>query len=225
MGVTNVNDPRDIAAYTISEAARYVRIPAPTLRTWVVGSSDISRANRRIHSPPIIAPECDPTRLSFNNIVEAYVLRALRTKHGVSIGAARRAIDEAEHNLGVKRLLLCPELRTHAGELFLDTYSTLINLNRASQLGIRLVLQEYLKCIEVDEANRPARLFPSNRNEKIIVLDSRVAFGRPIIARRGISTSAIVARINAGETEEEIAGDYNLRTSEVEEAVVYEQAA
>jgi uncharacterized protein (DUF433 family) len=175
--------------------------------------------------PLIIAPECDPIRLSFNNIVEAYVLRALRTRHGVSISAARQAIDEAENNLGVKRLLLCPELRTNAGELFLDTYSTLINLNRASQLGIRLALQEYLKRIEVDEANKPARLFPSNRFENVIVLDPWVAFGRPIIARRGISTSAIVARINAGEDEIDIAEDYGLNVVEVEEAVVYEQAA
>ena len=220
-----MTDPREFAAYTVSEAARYVRIPAPTLRTWVVRSSDISRPNRCMQSPLIIAPERDPIRLSFNNIIEAYVLRALRTRHGVSISAARRAIDEAENNLGVKRLLLCPELRTNAGELFLDTYSTLIGLNRASQLGIRLVLQEYLERIEVDEANRPARLFPSNRTDKVIVLDPWVAFGRPIVARRGISTSAIVSRINAGETEEEIAQDYNLQIIEVEEAVVYEQAA
>ncbi len=220
-----MTDPREFAAYTVSEAARYVRIPAPTLRTWVVRSSDISRPNRCMQSPLIIAPERDPIRLSFNNIIEAYVLRALRTRHGVSISAARRAIDEAENNLGVKRLLLCPELRTNAGELFLDTYSTLISLNRASQLGIRLVLQEYLERIEVDEANRPARLFPSNRTDKVIVLDPWVAFGRPIVARRGISTSAIVSRINAGETEEEIAQDYNLQIIEVEEAVVYEQAA
>ena len=220
-----MNDPRDIAAYTIAEGARYVGIPAPTLRTWVVYSPGMSRPNRRIHLPLIIAPEHDPIRLSFNNIVEAYVLRALRTRHGVSISAARRAIDEAESNLGISRLLLCPELRTNAGELFLDTYSSLINLSRASQLGIKLVLHEYLERIEVDASNRPARLFPHNRNKKVIVLDPWVAFGRPIVARRGVSTSAIVARINAGESEEEIAQDYNLKMQEVEDAVVYEQAA
>lgn len=220
-----MNDPRDIAAYTIPEAARYLRIPGPTLRTWVVYPSEVSHSNRRMRLPLIVTPEYDPIRLSFNNIVEAYVLRALRTRHGVSISAARQAVDETEHNLGVNRLLLCPELRTNAGELFLDAYSTLINLNRASQIGIRLVLQQYLERIEVDEANRPARLFPSNKVEKVIVLDPWIAFGRPIVARRGISTSAIVARINAGEAEEDIANDYDLKVQEVEEAVVYEQAA
>lgn len=220
-----MNDPRDTAAYTITEAARYLRIPAATLRTWVVHTSEMSRLNRCSHLPLINAPEYDPIRISFNNVVEAYVLRALRTRHGVSIGAARQAIDEAEHNLGMNRLLLCPELRTNAGELFLDMYSTLINLSKASQLGIRLVLHQYLERIEVDEVNRPARLFPSSGTDKVIVLDPWVAFGRPIIARRGVSTSTIVARINAGESEEDIANDYDLEILEVEEAVVYEQAA
>ena len=42
---------------------------------------------------------------------------------------------------------------------------------------------------------------------------------------RGISTAAIVERVNAGETEEEIAKDYGLDYEEVKEALVYEQAA
>ena len=55
---------------------------------------------------------------------------------------------------------------------------------------------------------------------------TRVAFfGRPVISRRGISTAAIVERVNAGETEEEIAKDYGLDYEEVKEALVYEQAA
>ena len=28
---------RDLAAYTLAEAARYVRLPAATLRSWVLG--------------------------------------------------------------------------------------------------------------------------------------------------------------------------------------------
>ena len=56
-------------------------------------------------------------------------------------------------------------------------------------------------------------------------MDPRVAFGRPIIARRGISTAAIVDRVNAGESEEEIAEDYGLEAEEVKEALIYDQAA
>ena len=57
------------------------------------------------------------------------------------------------------------------------------------------------------------------------MIDPQVAFGRPFIARRGISTAAIVDRVNSGESYDEIAADYGLDPLEVEEALFYEQAA
>lgn len=210
-------DLRDIAAYTVAETARYLRIPTPTLRTWVAG---------RPSSPPLIAAsEDDPPRLSFHNVIEAYTLRALRTRHGVSIGKARAAIKYAERKQGITRLLLRPELRTAVGELFLKKYGELINLNRSGQLAIEKLLKDHLKQIRYDDLNLPIQLFPSATAFQIIVLDPRVAFGRPVISRRGISTAAIVDRADAGETVEEIAADYDLSTEEVEAAIVYDQAA
>ena len=41
--------------------------------------------------------------ISFNNLVEAHVLRALRTRDGVRMTAVRKAIDYAEKELGIKR--------------------------------------------------------------------------------------------------------------------------
>ncbi len=60
---------------------------------------------------------------------------------------------------------------------------------------------------------------------KPIVIDSAIAFGRPIIARKSVSTAVIVDRMDAGESVAEIAKDYDLTQQEVEEAVVYERAA
>lgn len=42
---------------------------------------------------------------------------------------------------------------------------------------------------------------------------------------KGVSTSAIVGRIDAGETVADIAADYDLGRSEVEQAILYERAA
>ena len=121
--------------------------------------------------------------------------------------------------------MLCPELRTSAGELFLEKYGELVNLNKAGQIAMKLMLQAHLKRIELDESNIPIRLYPADTGTNVIVMDPRVAFGRPIIARRGISTAAIVDRIDAGEDADEIAADYGLEPSEVYEALVYDQAA
>ena len=216
-------DPRNIAAYTVVEAARYVRIPSQTLRSWVAGQSYRRDSGRLDFDALITAPEYAPIRLSFNNIIEAYTLRALRTKHGVSIIAARQAMDVAERACHTRRLLLRPELRTGGGELFLEKYGELVNLTRAGQIAIRHILQDHLARIELDELHIPARLYPADNHT--IMMDACLAFGRPVIARRGISTAAIVERVNAGETEEEIAEDYGLDYTEVKEALVYEQAA
>ena len=210
-------DPRDDPAYTVVEAARYLRIPGQTLRTWVVGRSPFR--------PLIEAPADNPTRLSFNNVVEAYTLRALRTRHGVSIRDARHAIEFAGRKCRVERILLSGELRTAAGDLFLSKYGELINLNRSGQLAMARLLKDCLRRITYDELNLPIRLSVSKTDGDAIVMDPWMAFGRPVILGRGISTAVIVDRVDAGETIDDIARDYELTTEQVEAAIVYDQAA
>ena len=162
---------------------------------------------------------------AFLLIIEAYTLRALRTKHSVSIEKARQAMDVAADAYNTQRLFLCPELRTGAGELFLEKYGELIHLTKAGQRAMKHILDDHLTRIEFDDLRIPARLYPADPRTQVIVIDPRIAFGRPVISRRGISTAAIVDRINADESEEEIAKDYSLTLEEVKEALVYEQAA
>ncbi len=168
--------------------------------------------------------------LSFETLIEAHVLRALRTDHGVSVKDVRRAPKYAEEALGVERLLLRPELCTEGGEHFVDRYGAPINLSASSQLAIRKLLEQHLERVVWDEPQAPVRLYPflaseGTRPDRPIVIDPRGAFGRPIVVRRGISTRAIAERSDAGETVAELAADYDLRTEEIEEAVLYERAA
>jgi len=46
-----------------------------------------------------------------------------------------------------------------------------------------------------------------------------------VVLRKGISTSTIAERVDAGESVKEIAADYDLVRGEIEQAVVYERAA
>jgi uncharacterized protein (DUF433 family) len=157
-------------------------------------------------------------------------LRSLRTEHGVSVKALRKALAYAEKALGVDRLLLRPELRTEAGKIFIDRYGELIELSASGQLAMRRLLEAYLKRVEWDSSKFPVRLYPfvfaDEPNEQhSIVIDPRIAFGRPVLLRKGISTSAIADRIDAGETVEDLAADYDLDSSEIEQAALYERAA
>ena len=221
---------RDSAAYTLAEAARYVRLPVATLRSWVLGRQ-YPTADGRGDFPPLIRPASkQPPWLSFSNLIEAHVLRSLRTEHGVPVKALRDALKYAEKTLGIDRLLLRPELRTEAGKVFLDRYGELIELTASGQLAMRQVFDEHLKRIEWDTSGFPVRLYPfvslsASSDERPIVIDPRIAFGRPVLLRKGVSTSAIVERVDAGESVNDIAADYDLVRSEIEQAIVYERAA
>jgi uncharacterized protein (DUF433 family) len=74
------------------------------------------------------------------------------------------------------------------------------------------------------------RLYPfvspvGSGEERVIAIDPRIAFGRPMVLRSGVSTSTIAERIDAGETVEDIAADYELGVGDIERAALYERAA
>ena len=222
-------DPRDIPAYGFNEAARYLKIAPATLRSWVIGRPYPLRERTGFFEPLIQLPDSNENKLSFANLVEAHVLRSLRTEHSVSIQAVRRALQYAQNQFNIKRLLLSPELLAGAGELFLNKYSELISLSKSGQFVLRKVLESYLKRIEW-ENDLPIRLYPFLREEtaddaRPIVINPFISFGRPIIERKSVSTATIVDRFDAGETESELAADYDLEISEIETAIIYELAA
>jgi uncharacterized protein (DUF433 family) len=222
-------DRRERPAYTLAEAARYVKLPVATLRSWVVGRHYPTAAGRERFHPLIKPAQVKPPVLSFWNLVEAHVLRSLRTEHGVAIRELRSALTFAERTLGLRRLLLNKALRTQAGELFLERYGELIHLSASGQLMMRRVLEEHLRRVEWDDSAFPIRLYPFVTTTSVsidsIAIDPGIAFGRPVLRRTSISTAVIADRIDAGESVAALAGDYGLSEDEIEQAVLYERAA
>ena len=224
-------DSRDAPAYTLADAARYLRLPAATLRSWALGRRYPTADGGGGSFDPLIRPASQtPPLLSFWNLIESHVLQSLRTEHGVSVPKLRNALNYAEKELGIERLLLRRELLTNAGSVFLEKYGELIELSASGQLAMRHVLQEHLKRVEWDSSQFPVRLYPflptgGAENERPIVIDASLAFGRPVLASKSISTRAIADRIDAGELVDDVAADYGLAASEIEQAAVYERAA
>lgn len=223
-------EPRDQPWYTYPEAARATGIPPSTLRAWTLGQRYRRKHDRAFFAPVIARPSESDARLSFTNLIEAHVLRALRTVHEVKLNYIREAVAIAEEQYGIQRLLISPDLRTSAGQLFLDHYTGLLELSRAKQLAMREVLTQYLERVQFDESQLPVEFhpfarMPRNTNQEIISLSPYVSFGRPLIRRVGVSTQAIVQRLEAGEPGEEVELDYGLEHEELEEAILYEAAA
>ena len=222
-------DPRDLPAYTVADAARYLRVPAATLRAWFAGRSYPRKSGAGTFAP-VIAP-ADPAgvRLSFLNLVEAHVLRALRTEHGIALSAVRTALGYAETKLGIERVLLSESLLTGAGEVFIEHYGELVSLSRSGQLALRRVLELYLRRVERDDRHIPLRLFPfltpGDRETQSVAIDPAVSGGRPVLAGSGITTAAIVRRIDQGESPDHVARDYGLTVDRISDAILFERAA
>ena len=145
------------------------------------------------------------------------------------MAAVRNAVSYAEEALGIERLLLRDELRTAGQDIFLDRLTSLITLSRSGQLAMRRVLATYLERVDRDDDALPFRLYPFRAEwpnaDKPIAIDPRISFGRPTIAGSGVSTEALVNRIDAGESMEDLAGDYGLKVAQTKHAIVYERAA
>lgn len=211
-------DPRDLPTYTIPEAARYLGVPAATVRYWSVGRGDCR--------PLIEAPCHSPTLLSFLNLTELFIVAAIRRKFQLPMSKVRKAIDfllerildpdEQRHPL-ISRMLATDEI-----DLFIDEWGSLISISQKGQMAIKEVIGDTLKQIERDDHGIPTS-FPlyadPNHESPKIVINHGISGGRPVIAGTGFATEVIAERWKAGESIERLAQDYERKAAEIEEAV------
>jgi uncharacterized protein (DUF433 family) len=215
----------DSPGYKILEASWYLRIPYTTLRSWVVGRDYVAAGEVRRFQPAIEIADPDNTYLSFNNLVEAHVLWAIRRKHQIPFFKIRDAIDFLQRQFGTRRPLLGKQLMTDGIDLFVEKVGDLINVSRKGQMAMREVLQMHLRRIEYDKMDLPVRLYPFIHSKPDpeptgpVVIDPNISFGRPIIHRIGVPTALIAERFNAGEKIAEIAADYGADLDDIEEAI------
>ena len=222
-------DPADIPRYTRIDAERATRVPASTVAVWVAGMPyTTGKGVKKRYEQVIALPDPDDPRLSFNNLIEVFALRALREVHEVKLQSVREAMDNAKRDHGIDRLLIHPNLRSSGGRLFLDYYFQLVDLSNSKQLAMRQILEHSLQRIEIDEQLR-TYFFPIPRRmpaeTRPILVSPYISFGNAVIDRRGVSTYAIRSRFDAGEDKSSIVADYDLTEEEFEEAIRYEAAA
>lgn len=230
MGVTanliyGDKDVRELPAYEVGEVAQYLGLNYVTLYSWLRPIT--FRAIDGWQEKPIIARPSGSKKLSFFNLVEAHVVKALRGTHDVPIAEIRAAIDYAEKKLSINRILVHQDLRTAGGGLFLDRVSELVNIGRGGQLALKKVLDKFLERIVFAEDQFPKELFPfvPSSSEKIVTISPFFEFGKPFVSKFHIQTSVIADRFDLGESTQQLAMDYGITEDQVEAAIIYERAA
>lgn len=217
-------DPRELPNYRIPEAARYLGIPASTVRWWTLGQRYRTAADLKMSKPVIEVPQHRPPLLSFINLVELHVLDGIRHRYQIALPVVRTAVGYVVKQFSSRHPLAQEQFETDGVHLLISKFGTLIDASQRGQLAMAEVLREHLQRIERDEEGLAIRLYPFTRyrhvrNPKLILIDPRIAFGRPVLAGTGIATSTVAERYKAGESIAELADDYDRRPEEIEEAV------
>ncbi|MFM7578933.1 MAG: DUF433 domain-containing protein [Microcystaceae cyanobacterium] len=226
-------DPRNIPNYSVGDAARYLNIPASTIRSWTVGYQyniadgkkryNITDSKRRFEAVIKIV-QAKPPRLTFINLIEIHVLRAIRQHHQIDLAKVRAALDYIQEEMKTSHPLAHQEFFTDGVDLFIECYGNLINASQYGQQILKSSLQSHLERIEADEKGLAIKLFPFTRNReentpRFILIDPRIAFGRMVIAGTGIPTDIIAERFYAGDSAAQIAQDYECDLEKIEEAI------
>jgi len=229
-----LDDPRLSPAYSVAEAAHYLRMPEGTLRSWVAGRWYPVAGKSKRSRPLIHLDDSHRQYLSFINLVEAHVLAAIRRRHGVKLPKVRTALDYVKRQFTIERPLIDQTFQTDGLDLFVERYGDLINASCEGQQAMKEIISVYLKRIERDSDGLPIKLYPFTRDTeseaaprsdpKVVVMNPAVSFGRPVIAGTGIPVSSIYERYKAGDSVAGLARDFNLETGAIEEAIRCEAA-
>lgn len=158
------------------------------------------------------------------------MLSAIRYQHAIPLPDVRRAVDYLVRQLGWRHPLAAGNFQTDGVSLFVERLGQLINISAPGQIAMREVLTAFLRRIDRDEHGLAIRLYPFSRRPaadaaaldlgpKLVAVDPRVAFGRPVLVGTGVTTSSIAERFDAGESIEALAADYGRPREEIEEAI------
>jgi uncharacterized protein (DUF433 family) len=219
-------DLRELPAYGLVEAAAYLRLPKSTLRAWMLGQ-------QHFRAVIDIADRAEK-RLSFINLVEAFVLAGIRREHSIPLPKVRSAVAYLRRAFKTRRPLAEEQFETDGLDLFVEKFGTLIGATQDGQMQMREVIRDRLKRVRRDPHGLPEKivLFPApaplvagQDKSGDIVIDPRYSFGRPVLDGYGVRTAVLAERFYSGETVEALSMDYGVPSEVVQNALRSEPRA
>ncbi|WP_067660478.1 DUF433 domain-containing protein [Nocardia harenae] len=200
------------ALFTPGEVAHHLVIPPSTVYGWL---ADDAPGGPLVHR---VEPERrGRTSVPFIAMVEAYVLRVLRTDLHFSKQRIRQAADELRREFATPYALASSKIATDGIDIFLQHSDGEFARVGDRQMPVREVIEGSLTYIGWDEdgyANRlRLRRFP---DAAPVIIDPRFSWGDPVVERNKVQVQAIVDLWRAGESLDVVAENYGLTRAEAE---------
>jgi uncharacterized protein (DUF433 family) len=215
----------DREMYTEAAAARLLGVAQNTLNYWLEGGT----RRGKVYRPVIrVEPRGERAAVTWGEFVEASLLREYRRRN-VPMLELRDFIDKVRARLSVPYPLA--HLQPYVGgrallveaqdQVGLDPEFCLIALVR-DQPVLTPVAESFVQRVTwVDDVAAEWR--PHDDRNSPVRMNPEVRFGLPAV--NGIRTGIILEHSQAGETDEDIAGEFDLTVEAVRWALVYEDTA
>jgi uncharacterized protein (DUF433 family) len=161
------------------------------------------------------------------NLLECHALAAMRKIYNLRLPKVRSALQKVSKDFPQTHPLISEIFLTDRKDLFIERMGQTINVSqRNDQLNLDF-FRMHLERVETDP-NGLFRFFPfvvepRPSEPKTIEINPLVGFGKPVIARTGISTAIIASRFNARESVTALAEEYGCTPQQIEEAIRWER--
>jgi uncharacterized protein (DUF433 family) len=210
----------DGSAYSLVEAAHYARVDSSTVRRWFMGE----RRERGGMAAVLAAARWEP-RVSYLQLIEVAVIAALR-QFDVPLEHVRRAHDYLRHTFGVDHPFARFTFATDGHQVLAGGFDrgfdrTLLAADAQGQLAWTDPMRKHFDDVD-RELGLAMRWHPRGRDAGIVI-DPRVAFGRPVVAASGTPTDAIRRQERLGLDDAATAHDFALDVAAVRAALAFER--
>lgn len=214
--------------YSVSEAARLVRLPEARIRRWVRGYWSTSA---RVHVPALLGfrqgTNSAADSLSFDDLLELLYMEHFVT-NGVSIHHIRRVAERARDSLHTVHPFSTYRFVTDGRSVLRDVseevrHPTLLNLI-TEQLEPERILRTMLRGdLDLDDRDQVVRWWPMTKKSDVVVDPSR-RFGSPIISSGGMPTYLLSRSYKAERSYRRVGEWFNVEWTSVRDAVAFENS-
>jgi uncharacterized protein (DUF433 family) len=215
----------DREMYTEASAARLLGVAQSTLNYWLEGGE----RRGKVYRPVIrLEPRGERASVTWGEFLEAGLLREYRRRN-VPMLELRDFIDKVRARYGSPYPLA--DLRPYVGgrellveaqdEAGLDAEFCLIALVR-DQPVLTPVAESFVQRVTWD-GDTAAEWRPHDDRQSPVRMDPKVRFGLPAIG--GVRTEILWEHSESGETEEDIAEEFEMHVEQVRWALAYETSA
>lgn len=213
--------------YSISDAARIIRVPAGRLRHWVQGyyyGPALARRRQGSVVPRFYGRDEEP--LAFVELIELLFVAEFQ-QAGLSMQYIRKAAAKAREQFDASYPFAIRRFSTDGRQIFAtvdieerpkSATHEIVN----GQVVFNSIVRRYFKYHLDVEDDIAKRYWPLGRRKRVVI-DSERAFGTPIDALTGVPTEALFSAVEAGDSEEDVAEWFDVPVEAIRTALKYER--